>query len=46
MTLATVLFIIVMLHLAAGFGYVLYKLEFEEKKDQKNKQDKSTEKEK
>ncbi len=36
MTLATILFIIVMLHLAVGFGYVLYKLEFSGKKTTKN----------
>ncbi len=29
MSLANILFIIVMLHLAVGFGYVIYKLEFE-----------------
>ncbi len=47
MSLATILFIIVMLHLAVGFGYVLYKLEFsgKKKKDKAadNEQDKSEE---
>jgi flagellar basal body-associated protein FliL len=28
MSLATILFIVVMLHLVVGFGYVFYKLEF------------------
>jgi hypothetical protein len=37
MSLANILFIIVMLHLAAGFGWVIYKLEFE--KDDKKKDD-------
>jgi len=32
MSLATILFIIVMLHLVVGFGYVVYKLEFSGKK--------------
>ncbi len=35
MKLANMLFIIVMLHLAVGFGYVIYKLEFSGKKKQK-----------
>ncbi len=35
MSLANILFIIVMLHLAVGFGYVLYKLEFSGKKKKK-----------
>ncbi len=35
MSLANILFIIVMLHLAVGFGYVLYKLEFSGKKRKK-----------
>ncbi len=43
MNLATILFIIVMLHLVAGFGYVFYKLEFSGKKkkskDVDNEQD-------
>ena len=46
MSLANILFIIVMLHLAVGFGYVVYKLEFEGKnkknkaeKDEKNEAD-------
>jgi hypothetical protein len=39
MSLANILFIIVMLHLAVGFGYVVYKLEFEGKK-KKNKVEK------
>ena len=38
MSLANILFIVVMLHLAVGFGYVIYKLEFSGKK--KNKADK------
>jgi len=29
MSIANILFIIVMLHLAVGFGWVIYKLEFE-----------------
>jgi len=36
MSLANILFIIVMLHLAVGFGYVVYKLEFEGKKKKEN----------
>ncbi len=35
MSLATILFIIVMLHLVAGFGYAFYKIEFGGKKKQK-----------
>jgi len=35
MTLETILFIIVMLHLAVGFGYVVYKLEFQGKNKEK-----------
>ena len=35
MSLANILFIIVMLHLAVGFGWVLYKLEFSGKKKEK-----------
>ncbi len=34
MSLATILFIIVMLHLVAGFGYAFYKIEFGGKKKQ------------
>ncbi len=37
MTLANILFIVVMLHLAVGFGWVLYKLEFQ-KKDKNKKE--------
>ncbi len=37
MSLANILFIIVMLHLAVGFGYVVYKLEFSGKKKDKTK---------
>jgi len=36
MSLANILFIIVMLHLVAGFGYVIYKLEFSGKKKKKD----------
>jgi len=36
MTLANILFIVVMLHLAVGFGYVVYKLEFSGKKKKKD----------
>ena len=36
MSLANILFIIVMLHLVAGFGYIFYKLEFGGKKKQEN----------
>jgi len=32
MSLANILFIVVMLHLVVGFGYVFYKLEFSGKK--------------
>ncbi len=39
MKLGTILFIIVMLHLAIGFGYVLYKLEFSGKKSVSKKED-------
>jgi len=46
MSLINILFIVVMLHLAVGFGYVVYKLEFEgknkktkRKKTKKNKTD-------
>ncbi len=39
MKLGTILFIIVMLHLAIGFGYVLYKLEFSGKKFSTRKKD-------
>jgi len=35
MSLANILFIIVMLHLAVGFGWVIYKLEFSGKKKDK-----------
>ncbi len=35
MSLANILFIIVMLHLAVGFGWALYKLEFGGKKKEK-----------
>jgi len=35
MSLANILFIIVMLHLAVGFGWVIYKLEFEKNKPKK-----------
>ena len=46
MTLANILFIIVMLHLAVGFGYVIYKLEFEGRNKKKTTvDDKSGEKE-
>ncbi len=34
MSLANILFIIVMLHLAAGFGWVIYKLEFEKSEEE------------
>ncbi len=44
MSLANILFIIVMLHLAAGFGYIFYKLEYQGKKKDKNT-DKTPEKE-
>ncbi len=38
MSLGTILFIIVMLHLAVGFGWALYKIEFKGKKSaSKNK---------
>jgi len=37
MSLANILFIIVMLHLAVGFGWVIYKLEFD-KSDKKTKE--------
>jgi hypothetical protein len=40
MSLATILFIIVMLHLAVGFGYVVYKLEFSGKKKKQAVEDK------
>jgi len=40
MSLATILFIIVMLHLVVGFGYVVYKLEFSGKKKKKAKEHK------
>ncbi len=33
MSIANILFIIVMLHLAVGFGWVIYKLEFEKNKE-------------
>ncbi len=33
MSLANILFIIVMLHLAVGFGWVIYKLEFEKNEE-------------
>jgi len=36
MSIANILFIIVMLHLAVGFGYIIYKLEFEGKKKKDN----------
>ena len=39
MSLANILFIIVMLHLAVGFGYVVYKLEFSGKKKDKKDDD-------
>ncbi len=38
MSLANILFIIVMLHLVVGFGYVVYKLEFSGKKKKKDKE--------
>jgi len=38
MTLSTILFIIVMLHLVVGFGYVFYKLEFGGKKKSDEKE--------
>ncbi len=46
MSLANILFIIVMLHLAVGFGWVLYKLEFSKKKekDTEKENDNSVEK--
>jgi len=40
MSLATILFIIVMLHLVVGFGYVVYKLEFSGKKKKSDKEHK------
>ena len=40
MSLANILFIIVMLHLVVGFGYVVYKLEFGGKKKKKDIDDK------
>jgi len=43
MSLANILFIIVMLHLAVGFGYVVYKLEFEGKKKKDTKTDENQE---
>ncbi len=36
MSLGTILFIIVMLHLVAGFGYAFYKIEFGGKKKKEN----------
>ena len=36
MSLANILFIVVMLHLVVGFGYVVYKLEFSGKKKKKD----------
>ncbi len=42
MSLANILFIIVMLHLAVGFGWVIYKLEFE-KKDTPNSENSAKE---
>ena len=39
MSLANILFIVVMLHLAVGFGWVLYKLEFSGKKKEKKDED-------
>jgi flagellar basal body-associated protein FliL len=38
MSLATILFIVVMLHLVVGFGYVFYKLEFGGKSNKKTDQ--------
>lgn len=45
MSLANILFIIVMLHLVAGFGYIFYKLEFGGKKKQNDNSNETTEKE-
>ncbi len=39
MSLANILFIVVMLHLAVGFGWVLYKLEFSSKKKKDSGED-------
>ena len=39
MSLANILFIVVMLHLVVGFGYVIYKLEFQGKKKRDNSSD-------
>ena len=36
MSLANILFIIVMLHLVAGFGYIFYKLEYGGNKKKEN----------
>jgi len=41
MSLANILFIIVMLHLAVGFGWVIYKLEFSGKKKEKKEENKN-----
>ncbi len=38
MSLANILFIIVMLHLVAGFGYIFYKLEYQGKKKKTDEQ--------
>ncbi len=38
MSLGTILFIIVMLHLVVGFGWALYKIEFKNKKSANKKQ--------
>ncbi|GEM_PF-807005 len=35
MSLANILFIVVMLHLLVGFGWVIYKLEFQKNKEKK-----------
>jgi hypothetical protein len=40
--LSTVIFIVVLLHLAAGFGYLLYKLTPSNKEVIVNKKDKTT----
>ncbi len=45
MSLANILFIIVMLHLAVGFGYVIYKLEFEGRNKDKTISENNTEEE-
>ncbi len=43
MSLANILFIIVMLHLAVGFGWVIYKLEFSNRKKKENEKDEDEE---